>query len=186
MEKIFIIGCHKTGTTSVSRALTEFGYTFIHEPHSYAYIKHESSGEYDELKIPISKFDVFNDSPWNHADLYKWLYKNYPNAKFILTIRDTESWLGSYSRWEKRANIKKRWFYKPISQRCYGVDDFLANKTLMAQKYNQRNAEIIEFFKDKGDFLLFDIENNNGWKDICEFLGKDIPNIPFPHRNRTK
>ncbi|KAI1760848.1 hypothetical protein GGR53DRAFT_507982 [Hypoxylon sp. FL1150] len=32
--------------------------------------------------------------------------------------------------------------------------------------------------------LGFELED--GWKPLCEFLGKDIPKVPFPHLSRRK
>jgi hypothetical protein len=31
------------------------------------------------------------------------------------------------------------------------------------------------------DFLKFELEN--GWEPLCEFLGKDVPSMEFPHVN---
>lgn len=32
---------------------------------------------------------------------------------------------------------------------------------------------------------LLNYSVSDGWKPLCEFLGKEVPNYPFPHVNRT-
>jgi hypothetical protein len=31
--------------------------------------------------------------------------------------------------------------------------------------------------------LVFDV--HEGWKPLCDFLGKEVPDVPFPHLNET-
>jgi hypothetical protein len=186
MKKVFVIGSHKTGTSSMKTALILLGYRVLNQGIGYKFIEQVNNNDYSNLAKVINSSDAFQDSPWNHGDLYKWLYSKYPDTKFILTTRSTRNWLNSYIRWNDKHNIRKIWFYKLVSQGCYGVDDFLSNYNLMISKYEARNKEIVEFFKGKDNFMEFDIENNNGWDQLCGFLEVDSPNSNFPHANRTK
>ena len=44
----------------------------------------------------------------------------------------------------------------------------------------------MEYFKNRPqDFLNLDIIGGEGWEKLCEFLGKPIPDVPFP-RKRVK
>ena len=36
----------------------------------------------------------------------------------------------------------------------------------------------------KDNFLIFDVKQ--GWEPLCKFLGKPIPEVPFPNMNDTK
>jgi hypothetical protein len=56
----------------------------------------------------------------------------------------------------------------------------------MIIKYNERNQEIIEYFKNTNKLLIIDFEKEKRYNRICEFLGKEIINSEIPHLNRTK
>ena len=59
--------------------------------------------------------------------------------------------------------------------------------TDIIKEYEERNKEIIEYFKDKpNQLLVLDIIKGEGWENLCTFLGKDIPDVPFPHENIGK
>ena len=34
------------------------------------------------------------------------------------------------------------------------------------------------------DLLIVDWEKGQGWKELCSFLNKSVPNVSFPHDNR--
>jgi Sulfotransferase domain len=33
---------------------------------------------------------------------------------------------------------------------------------------------------------LLTYELGSGWEPLCKFLGRDVPNVPFPHLNESK
>jgi hypothetical protein len=76
-------------------------------------------------------------------------------------------------------------FYTIISQTCYGVDDYLSNEQIFKTKYEERNLEIINHFKGKDNLLIIDVEKDNGWELLCNFLSVSTPNKPFPHLNKN-
>lgn len=190
MNKVFVIGANKTGTTSLTLALQELGYAVAPENLVFAkgsgVLEEFHAGVYDKVYDIINRFDAFEDRPYNHTDFYKRLDKKFPDSKFILSLRDTQNWIESYRRWNEKINLKTQWFYKIISQTCYGVDDFLANEEVMRKKYEQRNQAIKAYFSKTGKLLLMDIEAGEGYDKLCSFLNKPVPDKPFPHLNRTK
>ena len=98
--KIFGIGFHKTGTSSLARALTLLGFNTIHgDPRKKppygdegrTLIEMIDKGNYE---LPtIEKYDAFTDNPY--FSIWKQLDSNYPGSKFILTIRDPKKWIKS-------------------------------------------------------------------------------------------
>jgi len=57
----------------------------------------------------------------------------------------------------------------------------------LISRYEKHNSEVECYFRDRSnDLLIVDWEQENKWDDLCEFLGKDIPNDPFPHANKGK
>ncbi len=188
--KIFCIGQNKTGTTTLTSALKHLNYRFCPEKIMYdnnsKYFSDYYEGKLSKLYDLVLKYDAFEDRPWNHTDFYVKLNEKYPDSKFILTIRDSQKWVDSCLRWNKKIGQKNRWFYKTISQTCYGNDDFLSDIPNMIEKYESRNNQIIEYFKGTDKLLILNFEEGDGWEKICPFLQKPIPNIPFPHKNQTK
>jgi hypothetical protein len=189
MSKVFVIGSNKTGTTSLTLALRGLGYSVA--PEGLVYNKDSGvfeafhAGVYDKVYDIINRFDAFEDRPYNHTDFYKRLDKKYLGSKFILTLRDTQSWIESYRRWNEKMNLKKMWYYRIVSQTCYGIDDFLGNEEVMRKKYEQRNAAIQQYFTGTGKLLVMDMEMGDGWNVLCPFLEKPLVAKPFPHLNRT-
>jgi hypothetical protein len=53
--------------------------------------------------------------------------------------------------------------------------------------YQKHNNEVTTFFKEKAPHKLLTVcwENNEGWKEICEFLEVAIPKVDFPNLNRA-
>src|ERR1700712_3574666 len=78
MSKIFIIGLPRTGTTSVSVALLDYGFKVAHT----AYTKRAF-----ELADVISDAPCFSD--------YEQLDKLFPNSKFVYLDRAVENWVPS-------------------------------------------------------------------------------------------
>lgn len=53
----------------------------------------------------------------------------------------------------------------------------------MERNFNDWHAEVIaKCPKDK--LLVFDVRE--GWAPLCKFLGKPIPDVPFPNTNDTQ
>lgn len=83
--------------------------------------------------------------------------------------------------WIKWAHMMRtcRWgemFFKPD-----GKADF--SKEHLVKIFNDWNASVkAECPKDK--LLVFDVKE--GWEPLCKFLGKPIPDQPFPNLNDTK
>jgi hypothetical protein len=90
-KKAFGIGFHITGTSSLATALAMLGYRV-----TGGFGVDDPNIEKNVYRIAgklVQRYDAFQDNPW--TVLYKFLDKIYPQSKFILTIRDTRSWLNS-------------------------------------------------------------------------------------------
>lgn len=183
--KVFEIGVAKTGTTSLGRAYEILGFKHKAEDPDL-YLKFINNYDYEILFEVIDKYDAFQDGPWHNKDVdYKILDKKYPNSKFIILERDDESWIRSnekfyspkyhkdWENWEYSFLIDNRW----VTQRESVIEEKLNYKK---SKY----LEIKEYFKDRqNDLLIMNICDGQGWEVLCPFLGKEIPNVPFPKLN---
>lgn len=174
--KIFCIGFQKTGTTSLGRALEVLGYRVcgpigVTDPRIG---RKALSWAVD--KVP--DYDAFQDNPW--PLLYQEMDRLYPGSKFILTTRKPRSWIKSmrkyFGDYEAPAEM---WIYGD------GITP-IKNPRKCLKRYKGHNKEVREYFKDRaGDFLEVDLGQGDAWETLCGFLGRPIPNVPFPFSNAS-
>ena len=166
-QKIFCIGYSKTGTSSIAKALDILGYRTVHWLRA-GYEPKEGWIQY----IKKSKFEAFADYPIQKRVLLKVLDEEFPNSKFILTIRDQKSFVKSW-----------RYYFRGTEFTIESIDD--ENELIL--KYNAHNKRILDYFKDKkSKFLIMDIFKGDGWNELCNFLDRPIPSKPFPHKRKRK
>jgi hypothetical protein len=164
---VFCIGLPKTGTTSLHHALKILGYRSIHWPR--AHLK-PRKGWINYFKK--SGFDAFSDAPINDRGFYEELEKEFPDAKFILTIRKPESLAKSWDNYFK---------YSPWKIETQ------EDKEKIIQNIKDHNKEVKEYFKNKSSkLLIFDILKGDGWEKLCSFLDKQVPEESFPHSRKGR
>jgi len=194
--KIIGVGMGRTGTTSLQRALTAFGYPAYNME---AVIKHEHFTQW--IKI----FNRETDQPdweslfsgydasvaWPTCFFYKELMIAYPQAKFILTLRDEESWADSVLRNLQVLNSLKAFRFIP---RVRGMIEFLDDallKNIFDSKLDrehmiavyQRHNQAVQAAIPQEKLLIYQVQQ--GWEPLCAFLNKPVPNDPFPHENTS-
>ena len=171
--KIFCIGFHKTGTTSMRRALEMLGYR-VTGPNGTRdpQIASKVHAMADAL---VPQFDAFQDNPW--PVLYRYLDERHPGSKFILTVRSPESWIRSQVRdFARRETPMRRWIY--------GAGCPEGNEAVYLERYRRHNEEVQRYFAGRPqDFLLMDLPGGDGWDKLCAFLGRPVPAEPFPRAN---
>ena len=182
----------------MGRALTTLGYHLFPEPLWYgdASLREDFyAGRLERLKALIEQHDAFEDSPFNHSDFYQWLYREWPGAKFILTVREAANVVGSYKRWFKaiegpvlEPDRELYDYVKFFFRHEYGQNEPLDDDARMASVYEARNRAVLEFFADRpGQFLAMDLERETSpWQRLCEFLEEPVPSTDFPHLKRTQ
>lgn len=180
MSKVFCIGFHKTGTTTFAECCKILGYSVCPETDSYTYREIIAALKYHAILPLINLYDVFEDSPWNYKEFYKYLYMYYLDAYFVWTYRDPVTWATSLLRWSFRNNYQDDLSYFSTFG-CRAIEE---NRELMVQSYIDYHYEVLRYFRTKSRFLAVNWEAGHGWKELCAFLDKPIPNAPFPHRLR--
>ena len=190
MEKIIEYGMAKTGTTSLGNALKILGYnhaSFNEKLHSY-YNQNRSNINLENFKsTPIYEYmcnkESFDDGPWHGID-FGILDQTFPNSKFIYLTRDDESWLKSLeyhlSPKYNSHNIQN----KDLLDEKWITDRDENIKDLLKQKHHREG--LLAFHKNNrpNNFLFMNIKD--GWKPLCDFLNKEIPNCDFPRLNVTQ
>jgi hypothetical protein len=185
-QKIFGIGLNKTGTSSLGRFFQNNGYK-MHEDYSCLKIKlakdlvNKKNMDKAELILDIAEnADVFEDWPW--PLIYVQCLKRFPDAKFILTVRESpEKWFDSlYFHCRKNGptqQIKSVYgHYTPYSKTRKQFIDY----------YTKHNADVIKFFHDKPGKLLVLSMNNENKGDVLSKFVKGLENTKFPIANKRK
>ena len=195
--RVIGVGLPRTGTSSLKAALDILGLTPCHHMlHLF--------GKVDRIKAFIQaydgeKIDFYElmkgygstvDAPTIH--FYKEIQQAYPQAKLILTVRDSdEKWFQSYQN-TIGSLLQSKFTYAAISvirplrlhytlaQKCDEkfIRDYGEMGPLVHRKHNQ---QIINENKNN-NLLVFNVRE--GWGPLCKFLEVDIPqDIPFPDVN---
>jgi Sulfotransferase domain len=185
--RIFGIGMHKTGTTSLYTALKIMGYDSAHWVGPWWARDVWREMQEQGRSVTLEKSYAMCDLPFTF--LFRELDKAYPGSKFILTLRDEDRWVESVrNHWALNSN-RYAWDQDCFSHKChtllYGQRHFDAE--VMLNRYRQHNAEVREYFEDRpADLLEMNMDENAGWKELCRFLGQEEPEIPYPQAFVTK
>jgi hypothetical protein len=168
--KVFGIGFHKTGTTSLGKALALLGYRVCGDVATAdPLIGERAIGFARQL---TREYDAFQDNPW--PIIYRELAEWYPDGKFILTVRDTDKWLASVVEFFKERD-------SPMRAWIYGAGVARGNEAIYRERFERHNREVRAFFRDRpGQFLELDFAAGDGWEKLCPFLSAAVPIAPFP------
>jgi hypothetical protein len=175
--KVFCIGFHKTGTTSLERALEKLGYRVRG---SFGTRDPDIASKVLDMAIAmVDDYDAFEDNPW--PILYRELDERFPGSRFILTRRPADAWIRSQVKdFARTETPMRRWIYGEDAGCPEGNED-----TYVA-RYERHNREVLEYFRDRpSDLLVIDLPGDSGWEKLCNFLGHPVPDEPFPHANKA-
>ena len=185
--RVFGIGLHKSATTSLDEAFKKLGMDSLHWGQGEApmiWYEMNALGRSPTLE----KWYALCDMPI--PLLYRQLDKAYPGSKFILTVRDEVAWLASVQKlWSYKHNPTRHlWTVYPISnvlhRALYGTHEFDA--LVFLERYRRHNREVLEYFRDRpDDLLVMDMDKGGDWQALCDFLGKPVPNVPYPRANQS-
>jgi hypothetical protein len=176
--KVFCIGFHKTGTSSLARALEVLGYRVtgpngVDDPDI-------AENVHDLARRLIEEYDAFQDNPW--PILFRELDAWCPGSKFVLTVRDPDGWLRSQVRhFGKLETPMRRWIYGPDAGGPEG------NEEIYRRRYEEHNEAVRKHFADRAqDLLEMDLTKGDGWEVLCPFLGHKTPRLEFPRANQAE
>ncbi len=177
--KVFCIGFQKTGTTSLHAALTMLGYRTAAVV-GRDWTAERIAAEGAALCIETADgFDAAQDMPW--PIFFRELDAAYPGSKFILTLREKESWFRS---------IEGHFGANPDEMQAFVYGRAAAapagNRERYMEVYARHEQDVRAHFAGRpNDLLIMNLERGDGWREICGFLGVPIPDAAFPARNRS-
>ena len=164
-RKVFGIGLSRTGTTTLADALAILGYQSKHFPTQEQH---------------FFFYEALTDTPVTIR--FKELYETYPGSKFVYTVREIGGWLDSCRRFFTHRKGKD--YGNAINRRLYGTAGF--DEGLFRAAYARHDAEVRGYFGGRSaDLLTVDLcDGISGWEPLCRFLGKPVPDDPFPWANK--
>lgn len=135
---------------------------------------------------------------WPGCSFYEELMEVYPDAKVLLSVRDPERWYESTSNTIyniRRITTSSKFFaavgrlnprITSIARMVNGLiwegtfDGRFEDKQYAIGVFNRHNEEVKERVP-KDRLLVYEVEE--GWEPLCDFLGVEVPETPFPHLN---
>ena len=175
--KVFGIGLSKTGTTSLYKALEILGFrsaTFRHTKKLglKKWLEGDFSVDY------LNNFDAVTDLPI--GTYFRELDVAFPNSKFILTHRPLDSWIASIERQFTAKPNPKDNFNRDVRLAQYGVTTF--NLRRFERIWSEHHENVLSYFSDNPSALLvLNLFENEAWEELCQFLDRPIPEVPFPN-----
>jgi Sulfotransferase domain len=199
-------GFGRTGTMSLKVALEELGFgpcyhmteVFAHPEHVELWRAAAQGKAVDWEQI----FDGYRASvDWPACTFYGELMEKYPEAKVILTVRDPQRWYEStydtiYTMTRAassspifslaglvlpRAKGVKR--ARPMIEEIVWQRDFngrFEDRESAIATFEHHNEEVKQRVPTE-KLLVYEVKE--GWAPLCEFLGVEVPDRPFPHLN---
>ncbi len=203
-------GFGRTGTTSLKAALEELGFgpayglTEVFEnPQHVGFWKAARRGEKVDWRGFLADYEVAVD--WPACAFYEELMEAFPKALVILTVRDPEPWYESLHstiyRLRKvthgppplRAAFAFAGMFAPgvvgtarLADHLVWEDTFdgrFEDKPYAMEVFEANNEEVRRRVPPER-LLMFDVRE--GWGPLCEFLGIEVPDKPFPHLNEAQ
>ena len=141
---------------------------------------------------------------WPACSFYGELMERYPDARVILTVRDPERWYESTrSTIYELSVVATR---SPLFRLVFGAmrllrfgrvgggnmadeviwdgtfDGRFEDRRYAIEVFERHNAEVRRRVP-RDRLLVYEVKE--GWSPLCEFLGVEEPDVPFPHVNDT-
>jgi hypothetical protein len=132
-------------------------------------------------------FDGFRSvTDYPACTYWRELAAHYPQAKFVLTTRDPDSWFDSVSETIFAPRMLATLEGTPAERMMQGAiyDAFkggsMQDRAFMTGWYVRRNEAVIAALPPER-LLVF--HPKEGWEPLCAFLDEPVPDCPFPRVN---
>lgn len=196
MMKVIGAGVGRTGTYSLKLAINQVG---LGPCHHMEEVLHKMP-----LQVPLWSaalagspdwpgiYDGYRSAvDWPTACFFRELSRAYPEAKFVLTLRDPERWADSFG-----ATI-----YKLLAGRDQAPPDMhdwleMASHVIASTGFPSGldRDGLVRAFVAHNDAVkaaipasrLLVFEVRQGWEPLCDFLGVPVPGDAFPRTNHRE
>ena len=181
-------GLGRTGTMSMKLALEQLGFGPCHHmvevfgrPDSIPLWISAAAGQPDWDAV-FEGFGSVVDYPG--AAFWRELTAYFPDAKVLHTVRDPVDWFESTQATifapnggVANAPPHMQAFFAAVTRE---LGDRKNDRAFMVDYFEKHNAEVIRTIA-KDRLLVY--RAGDGWAPLCEFLGVQVPDTPFPKVN---
>jgi Sulfotransferase domain len=195
-------GFGRTGTLSMKVALEQLGYDpcyhmaevlmprpGLNDGHLDAWYDFAVNRKPMDWRWLLKSYRACVDFPT--CLFYRELIEAFPQARVILTTRDPEKWFKSWSNlWAAGDAINDPSRMVRLHKFIPFVDALIRNGLLGGKIEREssialfnRHIEEVKASVPADRLLVFRVDQ--GWAPLCEFLGKPVPDTPFPHLNES-
>ena len=191
-------GFGRTGTKSLKFALEMLGFDrCYHMMEVREHLEHRpiwSAAHRGKQVDWDALFEGYRASvDWPACNMWRELSEYYPQSKVILTTRDPESWYDSIHNTiyasstqalhseDEDQRLRGQWVNEVIWQ--WQFDGRMDDKDYVIRVFNDHIARVKATIPAER-LLVF--EASQGWPPLCEFLGRPVPQAPFPNINTTE
>ena len=195
-------GFGRTGTASLKAALEILGYDKTHHMFEVMASKEQMAlwhaiGTQPEVAPDWDSvyqgFPAAVDFPT--AAYWRELAAYYPEAKVVLTVRSAESWWKSASSTiipiGRAAPTWARKLIPPLRQNAEMTNGTVWHRVFDGRQFEEAHAKrmfeehnaVVQAELPPERLLVYEVKQ--GWEPLCAFLGKPVPDQPFPHENDT-
>jgi hypothetical protein len=176
--RIFGIGLNKTGTMTFDKAMTILGFASLHDggPEVHGLVKAAIDDGAPLLANLDQRYDAFSDIGLL-SRRFGILDRQYPGSRFVLTVRPVDEWIDS-----RRRHVERNRALREIGQ--YDGTFLEIDEERWRQEWDHHVDRVRTYFGDRPDFLEVDLTHDPRWGPLCELLGLDEPDQPFPWVNR--
>jgi hypothetical protein len=178
--RIFGIGLNKTGTTSLHHALSALGFESLHwgGPPVRRIIEVSRDAGEPLLTRVDTRFDAFSDI-LPLSENYRLLDEQYPDSRFILTIRPVEEWIAS-----RRRHVEMNRRRKAAGE--YAGKFLTVDEESWRQEWKAHVESARTYFEGRANFFELDLTEAPEWEPLCRFLGVPVPSQSFPWANPSR
>lgn len=200
MLKVIGIGYPRTGTMSLKHALENLSFgpcyhmiEVFNRPGDIEFWLSAQSvhGEGVNWQTVFEDFESTADCP--ACCFWRPLRKVYPDARYILTVRDSEEWYDSFHSTVYEAMMHPERAPDDVHRRVQLMAKQLIldgmfsgrfdNRSEAVENYERHNRQVISEIPAE-QLLVFDVAD--GWEPLCEFLQVPVPNEKFPISNTRR
>jgi len=197
--KLLDVGPPRTGTQTMHEVMKILGLKPLHTGYEAESVRPALCGylfgndSLDDALAVFGGYDAAMDEPV--MLMYEEIMAAFPEAKFLLTISDAESWFENYvelSR-ELRATgtISSKAFFHSLPRNCSQMQSWGCNfanpspedKDTCLKSYH-RHIQRVQDVIPPERLLVYNW--SDGWSALSHFLGTRIPEEQFPHEDLVK
>ena len=194
--KVIGAGFGRNGTLSLKLALEQLGFGKCYhmmecQPEHLNFWTEAQNGNVGDWNEVFEGFQSSVD--WPSCNVWREQLAAFPDAKVVLSVRDSEAWYKSVMNTIYPHSMAARdsddetvsrfgnWAYNLIWKGVF--DGRMEDKAHAIEVYERHNQSVQDELPPE-KLLVYQV--GSGWEPLCAFLGVDVPETDYPKVNTTE